>query len=220
MTRLAAVFASHPHPDHVLGLAAVAEAFPVDLLFTNGRAPFGASAEALLGPTRPDRPRARRRLAARRRPLRRAWAGQRAALEENDASLVLRVSYGATAFLFPGDVEEAGEAAAVAAGGLAATAVKVPHHGSRRSSTAPFVRAVRPRFAIVNHGRGNRYGFPHAEAVARWRGAGAEVLETVEGAVRLLSDGVTVSRVEADAVMDPLALLRERIVSPSEGGRP
>lgn len=219
VTRLAAVFASHPHPDHVLGLAAVAEALPVDLFFTNGRAPFGDSAEALSG--LPDPIALEPGDGWQRAGVRfDAVGGRRAALEENDASLVLRVSYGATVFLFPGDVEEAGEAAAVAAGGLAATVVKIPHHGSRRSSTEPFVRAVRPRLAVVNHGRGNRYGFPHAEAVARWRGAGAEVLETVEGAVRLLSDGVTVSRVDADAVLDPLALLRERIGSPSEGGRP
>jgi competence protein ComEC len=133
---------------------------------------------------------------------------------ENDASLVLRVAFGATAFLFPGDVEEAGEAAAAAAGGLRADVVKVAHHGSRRSSTPPFVEATRPRFAVVSHGRGNRYGFPHAEALERWREAGAERVETVDGAARFLSDGLGVRRVPASDVLDPLAILRERGASP------
>jgi competence protein ComEC len=135
--------------------------------------------------------------------------GDPARLVENDASLVLRVAFGETRFLFPGDVEEAGEAAAASAGGLRAEVVKIPHHGSRRSSTGPFVEAVRPRIAVVNHGRGNRYGFPHAEAIERWRAAGAEVLETVHGAVRLLSDGRRIRRVPAAALLDPLAILRE-----------
>jgi competence protein ComEC len=220
VTRLAAVFASHPHPDHVLGLRAVAEAVAVDLLFTNGRTPFGDSADALADLPTPIvlEPGDGWQRAGVRFD---AVGGRRAALGENDASLVLRVVHGATVFLFPGDVEEAGEAAAVGAGGLAATVVKIAHHGSRRSSTGPFVRAVRPRFAVVNYGRANRHGFPHAEALARWRAAGAEVLETVGGAVRFLSDGVTVRRVDADVILDPLALLRERVRSTgAEGGAP
>ena len=101
--------------------------------------------------------------------------------------------------------------------GLPADVVKVAHHGSRRSSTAPFVAAVRPRFAVVNAGRGNRYGFPHPEALARWRAAGAEIVETEGGAARFLSDGASVRRVEAALVLDPLAILRERPAPPALG---
>jgi competence protein ComEC len=217
VTHLAAVFVSHPHPDHVLGLRAVAEAVTVERLFTNGREPFGDSADALEELPAPETLEPGD-----------AWArggvrfevvgGPRARLEENDASLVLRVRYGGTTFLFPGDVEEAGEAAAVAAGGLSAAVVKIAHHGSRRSSTEPFVRAVRPRFAVVNHGRGNRYGFPHAEALSRWRAGGAEVVQTVDGAARFLSDGATVRRLPADDVLDPLAMIRERALGASPEG--
>jgi len=132
------------------------------------------------------------------------------ALAPNDASLVLRVSYGATSFLFPGDVEGAGEAAAVARGSLASDVVKIPHHGSRRSSTSGFAAAVAPRLAVVSVGAGNRYGFPHEEALARWREVGALVLRTDEGAIRLLSDGRRVRRVPAGAALDPLAICRER----------
>jgi competence protein ComEC len=202
------VFVSHPHPDHVVGLAAVADALPIDAVLSNGDAGEGAAAEVLerLSP----RPLAPGDGWARAGVRFEVLGGPRAGLAGNDASLVLRVAYGETAILFPGDLEEAGEAAAVARGGLAADVVKVPHHGSRGSSTPAFAATVGARFAVVSVGRGNRFGFPHVEAVARWRSAGAEVLRTDDGAVRFLSDGRAIRRVPAAATLDPLAILRER----------
>jgi competence protein ComEC len=206
--RLAAAFVSHPHPDHVLGLAAVTAAVPADRVFSNGDAGDGASRDVLaaLGPL----PLAPGEVWERAGVRFEALGGDRVALAPNDASLVLRVSYGATSFLFPGDVEGAGEAAAVARGSLASDVVKIPHHGSRRSSTSGFAAAVAPRLAVVSVGAGNRYGFPHEEALARWREVGALVLRTDEGAIRLLSDGRRVRRVPAGAALDPLAIRRER----------
>jgi len=205
--RLAAVFVSHPHPDHVLGLAAVWAALPVDLLFSNGDGGDGETRTLLarLGPV-PLLPGDGWARAGVRFDV---LGGDRETFATNDASLVLRVSYGRTVFLFPGDVEASGEAAAVARGGLAADVVKVPHHGSRTSSSAPFVSAVRPRLAVVSVDAASRYGFPHPEPMARWKGSGAEVLSTADGAVRLLSDGRSVRRVPAVDALDPLAVLRE-----------
>jgi competence protein ComEC len=62
--------------------------------------------------------------------------------------------------------------------------VVVPHHGSRTSSSAAFVNALRPAVAIVSAGFGNRWGFPKEDVVARWREAGATVMNTaISGAI-------------------------------------
>jgi competence protein ComEC len=209
VTRLAAVVVSHPHPDHILGLASVAAAVEVDQVLI-GEAVFPEAARAALA-TLPPPTRLRPGDAWERAGVRfEAVGGGAEELVENDASMVLRVTFGATAFLLPGDVEAAGEAAALAGSRtLAADVVKVPHHGSRTSSSAPFVAAVHPRWAAVSVGAGNRFGFPHPEALERWTAGGATIARTDEGAIRFLSDGVTVRHVAAEAVLDPIELWRE-----------
>jgi competence protein ComEC len=213
--RVAAIFVSHPHPDHVLGLPAVAAAMPIERVFTNGDAGAADTAAALAALP-----------AATVLAPGSAWSragvrfevagGPRDGLGANDASLVLRVVHGDVAFLFPGDLEVEGERRALASfdtlakSGLQADVVKIPHHGSRTSSSRAFVGATRARWAVACLGRDNRFGFPHPEVLARWRGAGAEVLRTDDGALRFLSDGKTVRRVPASASLDPLATWRER----------
>ena len=119
----------------------------------------------------------------------------------NDSSVVLRVEYGDTSFLFTGDVEAFGESEIVARYGdlLAGTVVKVAHHGSRTSSTGAFVEAASDStttHAIISVARRNRYGLPDEEPLARWEATSAEVLQTAhEGAVWLRSDGENIERV-------------------------
>jgi competence protein ComEC len=62
----------------------------------------------------------------------------------------------------------------------------VPHHGSRTSSTAPFVAATGPALALVSAGYRNRWGLPRPEVTERWRAAGARVLTTADtGAIEI-----------------------------------
>jgi len=68
--------------------------------------------------------------------------------------------------------------------------VKVPHHGSRTSSSWSFVDALEPALAVVSAGRDHVFGHPHPEVVARYEAAGAVVLATgEEGAVAVCTDG-------------------------------
>ncbi|MFD4675246.1 DNA internalization-related competence protein ComEC/Rec2 [Lentzea sp. NPDC058450] len=95
----------------------------------------------------------------------------------NDYSLVLRAHTRAGRVLLTGDVELAGQAALLGERDLRAEVLKVPHHGSRYSLPA-FLRAVRPRVALVSVGAGNRYGHPSEHVVDVLRTGGALVLRT------------------------------------------
>lgn len=209
--RLAAAFVSHPHSDHLLGLPAVAESMPIERLFSNGRAgdDLAQTAWARLPPAQALAAGASFDLAGVRFEVLAPSPGADS-LDENDASLVLRIVYGETAFLFLGDLEEEGEAALLATDRpLHADVVKVPHHGSRHSSSAALAAVVRPRWAVASASSHNRFGFPHGEAVDRWHAAGAEVLRTDEGAVRFFSDGRAARRTAPGLAIDGWALWRE-----------
>jgi competence protein ComEC len=121
----------------------------------------------------------------------------------NESSCVLEVEARAGSVLITGDVEARGEAALVR-GGLAATdVVVVPHHGSATSSSAAFVAATRPRYALVSAGYGNRWGFPKPDVRARWQRSGAAVAVTGErGALTVTLEARGVSLV-AERDRDP-----------------
>jgi len=108
-------------------------------------------------------------------------------IEGNDASCVLIVAAGSYRLLLTGDIEKPVEHQLIRDGVVPAVdIVVVPHHGSRTSSSPPFVRALSPSLAIVSAGHGNRWGFPKKDIVARWEAVGAEVIETAtSGAIGL-----------------------------------
>ena len=112
-------------------------------------------------------------------------------LDTNDASLVLRLSHGEVDILFSGDVETAGERILLSTSAqLASEILKVPHHGSRSSSTLPFLEAVSPQVAIASLGHHNRFRFPAPEVVDRYERRGVELLRTDQaGTITVLSDG-------------------------------
>lgn len=200
--RIDAIAISHAHPDHTGGLADVVRAFPVGELWLSGplgedeglsaaRVPLLARGTRVTGEGEGRRTRrtadgrGRIEMLAGDPSLRPEDAKERGS--RNDRSLVIRVSEGAFSVLFTGDIESAGETALLhPERSLHATVVKVPHHGSSTSSGAAFVRATAPLIAIAQVGRDNRYEFPHAPVVGRWRAAGAAWLDTGRlGAVTL-----------------------------------
>jgi competence protein ComEC len=108
----------------------------------------------------------------------------------NDASCALRISAGEHQMLVTGDIEEQAEAHMLKTGQpLESDLVIVPHHGSKSSSTPPFVAAVNPRWALVSAGYRNRFGLPREEVLGRWQEAGAEIMTTFQsGALQLTMD--------------------------------
>jgi competence protein ComEC len=185
--RLAATAVTHADADHAGGMAAIDRLFAVgerwdaDAL-VRGADGLGGALISQLGPLPPrgGTPRSR-----------------------NNEALVLRIEYGLASFLLASDIEAEREQALVAAGApLAATVLKVAHHGSRSSTTAAFLRAVRPLVAIVSVGARNVYGHPDAGVMARLEATGARVYRTDrDGALVLETDGrmLTVTRWAARA---------------------
>ncbi len=99
--------------------------------------------------------------------------------KSNAMSCVLRISNGARTALLVGDIEQAQEARLVAAGAeLRADVLLVPHHGSKTSSTAAFLDAVQPAFAIAQAGYRNRFGHPAPPVLERYRERGIEVIDS------------------------------------------
>jgi competence protein ComEC len=111
--------------------------------------------------------------------------------DPNNNSVVCRLTYGGTRFLFTGDMEEDerewlerhGEASR-----LPATVLKVAHHGSHNGTDDVFLQRVQPAYAVISSG--HEYGHPHKEALTALQEAGVKVLRTDElGTIHAVSDG-------------------------------
>ncbi|NIA15752.1 MAG: DNA internalization-related competence protein ComEC/Rec2 [Nitrospiraceae bacterium] len=193
---------THPDRDHIGGAFYILEWFPVG--------------EVLLSAAVTDRPLERKLLdvcAARGVPVRRLAQGDTLDLGDvqvdvlhpptdwpatrsvNDGSLVFRLVWEDEAVLLTGDIERDAEAA-LAAGGCRAGVLKVPHHGSRTSSSPVFIRSVAPLHAIVSTGGATGRERVDAGVLARYEAGSVRVWRTDHlGGVRLTRrDGQTVIR--------------------------
>ncbi len=110
---------------------------------------------------------------------------------DNNHSVVLRIVFENRAFLLTGDIERQAETDLIHSGGtLTADLIKVPHHGSRTSSTQEFIDAVGAKYAIISVGRTSPFGHPHTDVVERWKAAGVNVMTTGErGLISVSTDG-------------------------------
>lgn len=198
--RVDLVALSHPHPDHLNGLRRVVERFPVGAFWSSGddgRNPeYGRLLElARSRGVRAPTPEGRALGGATLQPLGpfvarggRDVIAPPEGLTVNDASLVLRLAFAGRAVLFPGDLEADGEGELVGRRDVGqdvhADVLKVPHHGSRTSSSDELVRAVSPSLAVMSLGWRNRFRFPAPEVLARYAALGVRVLRTdLDGAV-------------------------------------
>ncbi len=197
--RIDTLVLSHPNLDHYGGLEFLAAHFGVTAFWFNGE-------------ERPDSRRFRRLIATLqendirthilcREAPNREIGGVRVQilhppcgqtdLDTNDASLVLRLSHGEVDMLFSGDVEAEGERTLlVTPTQLESEILKVPHHGSRSSSSQPFLEAVSPQVAVASLGYQNRFRFPAPEVVDRYERQGTTLLRTDQaGTITVRSDG-------------------------------
>lgn len=195
-----AILLSHPHADHIGGTEAILRTVPVKRVFET---PFPAESSVY---------RRYREMAERRGvPVVPLSTGEIVEVDPaiqifvlspygaglsggniNNRSMVLRIDYGETTFLFTGDAEKALEQELVQAYGdfLNADVLKAGHHGSNTSSSASFVSMISPDWTVVSCAFENRFRHPGREAVTRIHDSGSEMLFTsLSGAIQIRSDG-------------------------------
>lgn len=195
------VICTHPHSDHIGGMAAVIERFDIGEMYMPRAVHNSRAFENLL-------------LTAEEKNLtvRVAKAGlvieaEPGALmtfvapcsdtyeELNDYSAAVRLTYQENAFLFTGDAEQLSEEEMLQSGmALSANVLKVGHHGSSSSSHKRFLEAVAPQFAVISCGAGNDYGHPHKAVLNRLKKMNVQLFRTdMDGTVVAVSDGKTIN---------------------------
>ena len=108
----------------------------------------------------------------------------------NVSSLVLRLEFGNTSYLFMGDAEEENEETIR---WPKTDVLKVGHHGSSTSSSESFLEQVEPQYAIIMAGKDNSYGLPTQETIDKLNNMGSEIYRTDEdGTIQMTSDGNTI----------------------------
>ena len=109
----------------------------------------------------------------------------------NDYSVVVRLTYGNTSYLFTGDAEVRAEKDILNSGAdVSADILKAGHHGSSTSTSEKFLEAVSPEICVIQCGEGNSYGHPHAEILERLESGGIKYYRNdSSGTVTVYSDG-------------------------------
>lgn len=199
LSHLDYMIATHPHEDHVGGLAAALNACTIGEVFSPVLEYKSEAFSSFLY-----------YVGVQEREIIIPYVGQSFMLgsakvqflspvknysDMNDNSIVVRIVYGNTSFLFTGDAGWDSEHDIVEAGyELESTLLKVGHHGSNSSSSYIFLREVSPLYAVISVGKRNQYGHPSEDVLSRLRDIGAEVYRTdLQGDVICVSDGDSLS---------------------------
>ncbi|KPJ64324.1 hypothetical protein AMJ44_13015 [candidate division WOR-1 bacterium DG_54_3] len=203
--RLEMVILTHPHDDHVGGLPAVLSKFKVENILEPGFVCEAKAYQRFLDLVEKNRIK-----------YHLARAGQKINFgkdlkafifhpslpfladtnsDANNCSVVFRLQYGKFSMLFTGDNESEGEERILGIfpeSHLASTILKIGHHGSRTSTSDPFLSAVNPRVAVISCGRHNKFKHPHQRTLEKLKSLGIKLYRTdINGALVIRSNGET-----------------------------
>jgi competence protein ComEC len=193
---------THPHPDHVNGLKAVARNFKIGEFWEGYSVLENETYTHFLNSLGSSIPRKRKfrdnQTTIKNVLFRFIHPPKRDPFVEhvhNDHSLVMQISYGANSFLLTGDIGKEVEQRLVEHYVLLKSHVlKSPHHASDSSSSLRFLKAVAPEIVVISVGKGNRYGLPSSDVLARYSDIEAKVYRTdIHGAVEITADKQEIS---------------------------
>ena len=193
-TKLDYVIGTHPHADHIGGLAQVINNFSIGNIYMPKAVSTSKTYENLLST-----------IANKGLSVTTAKSGVNILNQNNlkidilapnsssysnlnNYSAVIKITYGSKKFLFMGDAETKSESEILS--DVSADVIKVGHHGSDTSSSQTFINRVNPTYAIVMVGSGNKYEHPYIDILNKWKNAGATIYRTdINGNIVVTSDG-------------------------------
>ena len=222
---------THPHEDHVAGLATILQRYRVGRVYEPGMIGPGPGYKAWAeifaagGPPH-GRLSTGDRLTLDQIRFRVLWPDANRVPERppdggtsiNNVSIVLLGEFDGHRFLLAGDVEEGVDPELLARGVPTVDLLKVAHHGSRTATTEAFLEAVRPRVAVVSAGAGNPYGHPAPSTIKRLQAIASQTFRTdTNGSVEVAFDGPAI-RVRTSGARPPPVKRTPRPVSSAEAG--
>ncbi|MEW6185324.1 MAG: DNA internalization-related competence protein ComEC/Rec2 [Thermodesulfobacteriota bacterium] len=203
INRLDVVVLTHPHPDHLNGLPFILSRFKVKEIWSNGQetdsGPFLRFKEEIRAKQIPVRypgqkwsrffadVRVEVLSGGSEKILRPEMSGMKEWHDQNNDSLVLRISRSGEHILLPADIEAAAEKQLIGRkDDLKSRVLQVPHHGSLTSSTTAFIEAVAPSWAVISGRASARFPVPHPKVIRRYEEKGVRVFRTdVEGLITI-----------------------------------
>ena len=206
--RLDYVVATHPDADHIGGLTAVVKAFDVGEFINSGKDHTTVTYESLLETVlakniRYTEPKVGDLIALDSAVKVQVLAVDPNNADNNDASIVLKLTYNGVSFLLTGDASSKIEQQMMNKFDVSATVLKAGHHGSSTSSSLSFFQKVKPEAVILSYGEGNSYGHPHKEVVANIQTIGAKSYATAtSGNIVVTTNGISYS-VQGKGVLVP-----------------
>lgn len=197
------VIITHPHADHVGGMAAVFKDVKVDAVYDNGVPTTTATYRTYLKTIKSKNIAYHKTKAGDTislfkevdfhvvAPVKILTEGKDNKPAMNSNSIVGRLTYGNFSMLFTGDAEKDEEKTILASkANVKSDILKVGHHGSKTSSGTDFLKAVSPKLALISAGRGNSYGLPHDVTLKNLQKAGIKTLRTdQDGTITITSTG-------------------------------
>ena len=189
------VVATHPDADHIGGLIAVLNSISIDNFIDSGKVHTSQTYEemiTLIGDKNISYivPTIGQKIALDDEIDLTVLSADEGALDNNEASIVLKARYGDVSFLFTGDAGIEMEQQMMATQNVQATILKAGHHGSNTSSSPAFIEAVSPQATILSYGQDNKYGHPHFDVIESLQAVGSKIYGTAEeGHIVVTTDG-------------------------------
>lgn len=205
------VVATHPHADHIGGMEDVIRTFDIGSVYMPKVSTNTKTFESLL-----------KTVQSKNLKINTAKSGVKIIDENdisikvlspvadqynnlNDYSVVLKLTYKNSKFLFMGDAEE--QAEELITDDVSCDLIKLGHHGSSTSSSIEFAKKTKAKYAVISCGEGNSYGHPHKETLDRFTALGAVIYRTdVNGSIIATCDGNNISILTTNKAVTPQAV--------------